>query len=338
MSATPREFLMIVEESAYKTPVTTPTVWTTATTYGLANAQAYYVRLDGGNAFTMRPRPVQVAIPYGGGVAIDAFRVSDKAEVKGQLNIKLCVGQAPFLLSWAGQRINAGQTAPWVTTEVPGDLASCSIYHAIARPDGTVKRRVYLGCKVDSWNLAVSEDSTVSTLQLGISGSTPQGNQFDSSTDPTSGTFPTPADNNFPIDPYVFLHMGGTSFVTYGGAVRTQFTEMTITSANTLARRFYANRYIQLLRFMGRKTTVATKLQYPAAAQDDRTIYEGTLSETCSIELGNGTHSVTMGLNAQNVLNPLEDDLALADIYFQSSTSNNQYDATAGSDFTLTFA
>jgi hypothetical protein len=338
MSATPREFLMIVEESAYKTPVTTPVVWNQATTYGLANASAHYIRLDGGNAFTMRPRPVQVSVPYGGGVAIEAYRVSDKAEVKGALNVKLCVGQAPFLLSWSGQRINTAQTAPWVTTEVAGDLASCSIYHAIVRPDGTVKRRVYLGCKVDSWGLAVSEDSTVSTLQLQISGSTPQGNQFDSSSDPTAGTFPTPADNNFPIDPYVFLHLGGTSFVTYGGAVRTQFTEMTINSANTLARRFYANRYIQLLRFMGRKTTVATKLQYPLAAQDDRTNYEGTLSETCSIELGNGTHSVTMGLNAQNVLSPLEDDLGLSDIYFQSSTSNNLYDATAGSDFTLTFA
>jgi hypothetical protein len=337
MSASPREFLMIVEESAFKTPVVTPTTWNTATSYGLANAAAYYIRLDGGNAFTMRPRPVQVEVPYGGGLAIGAYRVSDKAEVKGQLNVKLCVGQAPFLLSWAGQRINAGQTAPWVTTEPVGDLASCSIYHGITRPDGSIKRRVYLGCKVDSWGLSVSEDSTVSTLSLQISGSTPQGNQFDASSDPTAGTFPAPADNNFPIDPYVFLHLGGSSFVTFGGAVRTQFTEMNINVANVLARRFYANRYIQLLRFMGRKTTVATKLQYPLAAQDDRTNYEGSLSETCSIELGNGTHTVTMNLNGQNVFSPLEDDLALSDIYFQSSTENNLYDASAGSDFTLAF-
>jgi hypothetical protein len=338
MSMTPREYLMIVQESAYKTPVTTPVVWNQGTTYGLTNASALYVRLDGGNAFTMRPRPVQVSVPYGGGIAIEAFRVSDKAELKGALNVKLCVGQAPFLLSWAGQRINTAQTAPWVTTEPAGDLASCSIYHAIVRSDGSVKRRVYLGCKVDSWGLSVSEDSTVSTLSLQISGSTPQGNQFDSSTDPTNTTFPSPADNAFPIDPYVFLHLGGTSFVTYGGAVRTRFTELTINSANILARRFYANRYIQLLRFVGRKTTVATKLEYPLAAQDDRTNYEGTLSEACSIELGNGTHSVTFGLNGQNVLGPLEDDLALSDIYFQSSTSNNMYDSAAGTDFTLTFA
>jgi hypothetical protein len=64
MAGAPREYLMIVEESAFKVPVTTPTVWNTSTTYGLANAQAYYIRLDGGNAFTMRPRPTgTVTVP-----------------------------------------------------------------------------------------------------------------------------------------------------------------------------------------------------------------------------------------------------------------------------------
>ena len=102
-------------------------------------------------------------------------------------------------MQWAAQTINAGQTTPWVTTEPPGDLASVSIYHAITRSDGTIKRRVYLGCKVDGWDLDVSEDSTIATLSLDISGSTPQGNQFDSSTDPTAGTFPAPTDSPQPV-------------------------------------------------------------------------------------------------------------------------------------------
>jgi hypothetical protein len=339
MSAQIREWLMIVEESAYKTPVVSPTVWTTSTTYGLANASAYYIRLDGGNAFTMRPRPAgTVTVPYGGGFDVPAYMVADKQEVKGQLTVKLCVSQAPFLLSWALLRINSGQTAPWTTTEPAGDLASCSIYHAIARPDGSVKRRVYLGVKPDGASFAINEGSTVGTLTLQLSASTPQGNQFDSSTDPTAGIFPSPADNNFPIDPYVFIHAGGSSFITYGGAVRTQFTDLTINVQNALARRWYANRYIQLLRLVGRKTTVASKLLYPLAAQDDRTLYEGLTSETCSIELNNGTHGFTLGFNAQNVFSPFEDDLALNDLYFQSSTENNMWDPSAGSDFTLTIA
>jgi hypothetical protein len=335
MSAALREYLMIVEESAFKTPVGVPTVWTTGTTYGLANATAYYVRLDGGNGFTMRPRPMQVEIPYGGGLAIGAYRVSDKLECKGNLTLKLCVGQAPFFLSWAGLRINAGQTAPWVTTEPVGDLASCSIYHAIVRSDGSVKRRVYLGCKVDSWTLSCSEASTVATLSLGLSASTPQGNQFDSSSDPSAGTFPAPGDTNFPIDPYLFIHTSG--FLTIGGSSRSAITDLTISCQNTLARRFYNSRFLGLLRFVGRRTTLASKLLY-APSPDDRTNYEGLTSESCSVEFSNGTHNFTMDMKAQNIYDPLEDDLALSDLYFQSNTENNLWDSSAGSDFTLTFA
>jgi hypothetical protein len=339
MAGAPREYLMIVEESAFKTPVTTPTVWNTSTTYGLSNAEAYYIRLDGGNAFTMRPRPTgTVTVPYGGGFDVPAYMTSDKLECKGQLTLKLCVSQAPFILSWALQRIGTGQTAPWTTTQPVGDLASCAVYHAATRSDQSVKRRVYLGTKVDTFNLTISEGSTVCTVQLGLSASTPQGNQFDSSTDPTAGTFPVPADNNFPIDPFVFIHSGGTGFVTYAGAVRTQYTELTIATQNELARRFYATRFLQILQLVGRKSTVATKLLYPPSAQDDRTLYEGLTPETMSIELNNGSHGFTLNYNGQNVLSPFEDDLPLNDLYFQSSTGNTMWDPTAGSDFTLTVA
>ena len=95
-------------------------------------------------------------------------------------------------------RSTRGQTAPWTTTEPAGDLASVAIYHAIARSDGSIKRRVYLGCKVDGWDVEVSEDGTIATLSLDISGSTPQGNQFDSSADPTAVTFPAPTDAQMP--------------------------------------------------------------------------------------------------------------------------------------------
>ena len=149
----------------------------------------------------MRPRPSGIVrTPYGGGVAIDAYAIADKIACQGQLTIPLSIGQAPFWLSWAGIRI-AGGTAPWTTSEPNGDLASCSVYHGIIEFDGTVKRRVYLGCKVDSWTIACSEASTVATLTMQISGSTPQGNQFDSSADPSSGTFPIPSDNMLPVGP-----------------------------------------------------------------------------------------------------------------------------------------
>jgi hypothetical protein len=334
MSATSREFLMIVEESAYKTPVNLPTVWTQATAYGLANAQAYYIRLPGDNQFTMRPRPVMSRTPYGGGVAINAYTVSDKIECKGRLTTPLCVGQAPFLLSWAGVPITGG-TAPWTTTEPNGDLASCAIYHGIIEFDGTVKRRVYLGCKVDAWTISCSQESTIATLTLEISGSTPQGNQFDSSVDPTSGTFPAPTDADLPIDPFEWIHTSG--HITIGGSARTAITELTISSRNVLARSFYNQRFVQFLRYMGRDTTVQSRLQYTSSV-DDRTHYEGVASETLSVGFNNGTHGFAIDMKAQNVYDPLEDDLKLADTYWQTMTSHNQWDGSAGTDFAITIS
>lgn len=332
MSAVSREFLMIVEESAYKTPAAA-TVWTQTTTYGLANASAYYIRLPGDNQFTMRPRPVVVRTPYGGGVAIDAYAVSDKLECKGKLTTPLCIGQAPFLLSWAGVRI-AGGTSPWSTSEPNGDLASCSIYHGIQEFDGPIKRRVYLGCKVDSWTLSCSEASTIATLSLDISGSTPQGNQFDSSSDPSSGTFPLPTDAELPVDPYEWIHTNG--ILTIGGTSRAAITELTITSQNHLARSFYNDRFLQYLRLTGRKTTVGTRIQYLSAV-DDRTHYEGLTTEGLSVAFGNGTHGFVMNLENTNIYDPFEDDLKLPDTYWQTQTSCNMWDTTSGADFALTF-
>jgi hypothetical protein len=335
MSAVSREFLMIVKESAFKTPKTTPVVWTQSTTFGVDNADAYYIRLPGDNQFTMRPRPVGIVrTPYGGGVAVTQYAVADKIECRGQLTTPLSIKQAPFLLSWAGVPI-VGGTSPWTTTEPAGDLPSCAIYHGIQNFDGTVKRRLYLGCKVDSWSVACSMDSTVATLTLQVSGSTPQGNQFDSSVDPTATPFPIPTDVQLPVDPFEWIHTGG--HVTIGGAARTAITELTISSQNVLARSFYNNRFIQYLRFLGRNTTVATRLQYKTSP-DDRTAYEGLATGGLSVGFNDGTHGFTMDLKSQNIFDPFDDDLKLSDTYWQTSTSGNMWDAAAGTDFSLAFS
>ncbi len=319
-----REFLYLVEESAYKTPVATPVVGTSA----------FYIRLDGANAFTMRPRPVMVAVPYGGGMAIDAFRVADKMECKGRLICKLYAGVlSQFLLQWAAQPINTAQTSPWTTTEPAGDLASVSCYHAITRSDGSVKCRVYLGTKVDGWSIDVSEDGTIATLSMDLSAATPQGNQFDSSTDPTSTTFPAPTDPQLPTNPYVFIHASGNLTV---GTARTQFQSVKINCKNQIARRFWANRFVNLMRFVGRSTTLEA-VNFYAPTPDDRTSYEGLTTETTSFALNNGTHSITINMNTASVLTRFEDQLPLNDLYTQTMTITNQWDSTAGSDLTMSF-
>jgi hypothetical protein len=319
-----REFLYLVQESAYKTPVASPVLGTSA----------FYIRLDGSNAFTMRPRPVMVAVPYGGGVAIDAFRVADKMECKGRLVCKLYAGAlSQFLIQWGAQMINGAQTSPWTTTEPAGDLASVSCYHAIQRSDGSIKRRVYLGTKVDGWEIDVSEDGTIATISMDLSASTPQGNQFDSSTDPTATTFPAPTDPQLPVNPYVFIHASGNLTI---GTARSTFQSIKISSKNVLARRYWANRFINLMRFVGRSTTLEAQNFY-TPTPDDRTSYEGLTTETTSFALNNGTHSITWTLNTASVITSLEDHLPLDDLYTQTMTITNQWDPSAGSDLALSF-
>lgn len=332
-----REFLMVVQESSYLNPVTTPVVWTTASAMGTATA--YYIRLDEGNAFSMRARPVEVEVPYGGGLAIGAYRVADKMECKGNLRCKLTAGLAPFILNWATQRVDSAQTLPWPNTEPPGDLASCTIYHAIMRDDGTIRRRRYRGCKVDSLSLDISTDSQIGTLNLGISGSTPEGNAYDSSADPTSTVFPEPLCSNLPVDPYLFSHTQGN--VSINGAVRDYITQLTFTSTNTIARSFFNRRFLGKLRFCGRKTTAAVRLEY-RHTPDDRIAYEGQMPYgvtpiAVQIKLDNGVNSLILHMNANNIFDPLDEDLALDDLYFQSSTVNNLFDCAAGGDFNFTF-
>jgi hypothetical protein len=329
-----REFLLLVQESAYKTPVTSPTVYNY--TSPPSTPSAFYIRLDGSNAFTMRPRPMMVAVPYGGGLASDAFRVADKMECKGRLVTKLYAGPlSQFLLQWAAQTINPTQTLPWTTTEPAADLASVSVYHAIQRSDGSIKRRVYLGTKVEGWDLEVSEDGTIAMLNLDLLASTPQGNQFDGSTDPTATTFPVPTDspNQMPINPYVFIHASGGLTV---GSARTQFQALKLSSKNQIARRFWANRFVNLMRFVGRSTTLEAVNVY-ASSPDDRTSYEGLTNETTSVSLNNGTHSITINMNTASVVTTFEDQLPLNDLYTQTMTVTNQWDPTAGSDLALSF-
>jgi len=269
-------------------------------------------------------------------VAIDAFRVSDKIECKGKLVTKLYAGPlSQFLLQWAAQQINTGQTSPWTTTEPAGDLASVAIYHAIARSDGSIKRRVYLGCKVDGWDVEVSEDGTIATLSMDLSASTPQGNQFDSSTDPTGTTFPAPTDNpnQMPINPYVFVHASGGLTI---GSARTQFQSIKLSVKNQIARRFWANRFVNLMRFVGRSTTLQA-VNFYAPSPDDRTAYEGLTAETTTYALNNGTHSVTFTLNTASVISQFEDQLPLNDLYTQTMTVANQWDPTTGNDLALSF-
>src|SRR4051812_30957148 len=102
-----REFCWIVRESAFGTVMSSP----------VAGTDSIYVRLTDGNSLSVYPKNINETIMYGGGVATAGETVSDHSSSDGTLRTKLFPTQAKFLMTWASQLINSGQTLPWVTTE-----------------------------------------------------------------------------------------------------------------------------------------------------------------------------------------------------------------------------
>lgn len=319
-----REFLYLVQESAYGTPVASPVVGTSS----------FYTRLDQGNAYTARMTPLMYTIPYGGGQAIDVLTGSDVVAVEGTIQTYLYASQAAFFLNWAAQRINGAQTAPWVTTEPVGDLPSVSIYHAKTMSDGSIKRKQYPGAKVKSLKLSSSRESKLWRLQLGIVAQKVVGNSYDASTDPSAVTFPAPTDAQLPTDAYAYIHSGGG--LTLGGVSRTMFSELELSIENVIDVRPFESRFPQIIRWLGRKTTLDAKL-YMKPSPDDRATFEAVTAGAASLAISNGTHSATVTLNAQCVIEKIDDDLPLDKVYEQKGTWKNQWDNTAGSDLTLAF-
>jgi len=328
-----REFLMLIEESAFLTPNATPVVWPTA------SANCFYLRLDGANAFSMRPRPAQVPIMYGGGVNVEAQRIADKWDCTGTLRQMLWPGQvSAFLLAWAGNRITGG-TSPWTTTEINGDLASVACYHGIIDAAGNTKRRVYLGTKVKSWSLTIGENSPIAMLTLNLVASTPQGNTVDSSSDPTAGTFPVPTDAQLPLGPYIFFHAGTSGAGLYIGAQRTKFQSLTISCDTDMIHRFWTSHFVQLQRMTGRHATLTAEQLYTVGATDDRYEYENLVAQTpVTFKLNNGANTCQIDMKSTSVFTEVEDMLPQNDLYLQRTTITNLWDATAGTDFVWTFS
>ncbi len=375
-----REFVLFVLEGGstatpYCTPVApaaTANIWTTAATTGVPstasganNYAAFYARLDGGDSFTVRPRAVMVSVPYGGGVAIDAFTVSDKQLVQGTYKTKMYAGAfGQFLLQWGMQQVNSlgyvgigGVSTGWQYGSggaAAGNLPSVCAFHAIERADGTYKQRLYYGLRVQSMQFTLSEGSTIGDLTMSLVGAYAAGNPFTylNYTDPTLQTFAVPATvpifntgvtastwcapstQNYPITPWLFVDTsnsaggGAAGSVTIGagaGTARTAFQSLSMSCTNKIMTRMWANRFTQVSQFVGRTMTIAVQ-NYYVTTPDDRTQYESVASQLATIVLGDGTHSVTFTMNTNNIISTLEDQLPLEDIYTQTITLTSQFD------------
>lgn len=318
------EFLWIVKESAYGTPMASP----------VAGTDSVYVRLADSNSFGMVADPIFNETPYGGGLDTCADVTVDHFDVKGSLSTLLYPSQAALLLSWALTPINTGQTSPWTTTEPAQDLASCTVYHGIRRRDGTIKRHKYTGVKVAAATIACSRQAPRATLQLDLVASKEVGNPVDSSSDPTGTEFPEPADTAYPVGPYVFSNTAGLFKV---GSFLSQYSDISFKVQNKLDPQWYENHWVSTCGYKGRAVTLdATVLL--KASPDLRSGYLSLANQDVEVTFSDGVsgHTATkLDFNLKNYIARVPYDLPLGGEFWQKLSIKNRYDPANG-DFALT--
>lgn len=334
-----REVLMICVESSYGTAKATPVLGT----------DKFYMRLDKDNAFGVEAEPVQLAISYGGGVAIEADTVSDVVETQGSFDFLLYPGiSSQILLNWAITRVNTGRTTPWTTTDAGGvmpvgDLASLSFYHAILQEDGaTYTRTRYAGAKCLDWQVTASEtgDGRMFRLSGTMSCIRPVGNAWDSSSDPDATEFPLPAETDYPFGPFTLGHLAtGSGVVTLGASAGTDrkasLARLLVKGTNHVDTRYYTSRFPVTARFTGRSVTAEADMRYKVSP-NDKTSWRALTAQTVNIIIDNAAHAVTFALNGNNLIRPWKRELANDKEYMQSLTYANRFSPSAAADMSVT--
>jgi hypothetical protein len=318
-----KRFIRITQEAVYGTYA--------------SGGTAINIRLSGNNAFTPMTDPEFWSVMDGSGLSEQVLFGSETSALGATLTTELTYSQAQFLLGWGLTRINGAQTAPWTTAELPNDLASCTIDFAWSQFDvTTMKRKRFTGCKVASVGLAGARgpgDGAKMMLTMAILGSTPQGNSFDASSDPTAVAFPEPALTVFPTDIVTFQHLrGGFSVATVS---RTNFESINVSVNNNMNPYFDESRFANAMRLGGRSVTVGSRMRLKSTV-DDRATYEQAAAQALSLTWAGGGHTIVLNLQSRNLINPYKEDLPLDREVYYPLTYNGHLDQTAGAMLALT--
>lgn len=314
-----REFLQIVKESALGTVMGTP----------VAGTDSIYIRLTEAQSFQMDTALEVETIPWGGGLSTPGELVSDHYSCRGSLSTLLYPSQAKFLLDWAITKVNQTPTPklPWVTSEPNGDLASCSVYHAIMYADGTFERKRFAGTKVARGRVEVNRQGTTARLSLDLVAARSYGNQMDASTDPDATEFPAPAESAYPSGPYTFKNTAGLLKV---GSTRTQYESLSIDWTNTLDGRWFETSYLTMLPFLGRSATLEAQLLLKVSP-NDRTAYEALTAQDSEVSFTNGVTTTKIDFNGQNKIMSLPPNLPQNQVFMRTLRLQNLFDPTIGS-------
>lgn len=295
---------------------------TTESTYNAYNSAGATLDLflPSGNAQTIRPDAKFWEIADAGVGNRLVRRNVGWTSVGGTISTLLFPSQAPALLALA---------ATFVSSPPCYDIASFTVDHAIFLDFGcTAIYRRYTGCKIS--NLALSADMSDGgypwVAKIDVIGSTPR--------TITSSDFATPTLGSYPADdPYLFGEAAGNVVV---GAARTNFQSLSVVVANTIGAFRDENPYASSVSWFSRRIGFGGKFRFKSNA--DRLLYEAGTKQAASLELNNGTHTVTFGFGGQTIIDSIADDLPMNDFdtYTLSMTSMMDGTLSPPTDLTIT--
>jgi hypothetical protein len=314
-----KRFLRVTEEAAFGT-------------YNAAGA-AVYPRLSSSGAFALMQKPEYWTIMDGSGLGVQALAGTQTMALAGALVTEMGPTLAAFVMPFACNRINSGQTLPWVTTEAVNDLASATFDYARSNFDMSLRRKRYLGCKAASLGLACSRDQPKLMATLGLIGGTMQGNAYDSSADPDATAFPEPTCTEAPQDVYLFQQMSG--HVTILGSSRTNFDSFSLQLQNNLKPYFDESHFANAIRMVGRTLTISLRCRLKSTPDDWAAYEQGTVG-TASFEFVNGANSMTIAMGAKCYINSIDEEAPIDDEHYYTLTLVNQLDPATCTDFSVT--
>ena len=309
------EYLWLVQEGSYGTPVASPVVGTSQ----------YLIPLVESNSADFNEDPTIVTTPFGGGEDTDAEAISDMQTVKASISTLGYASLAPFLLNAAATRVNAGQTLPWVTTEPVNDLASFSAYKNQRGRDGTWIPYAYAGCKVLSLNGTCSRQDPRLKLKLEVQAQKEYPNAKDSSAALTAPTAPT--DAQYPRGCYLFSQLSGG--ITFGTGTLARFSDLAFTLTNKLDPQWYESSWVQTLGCHGREATADMTLLLTATA-NMKAQYQAVTKQAFKIVFTSGANSLTIDFKGNVYIPKFKFDLSLGKEFMIKASFKGLYDVTAG--------
>jgi hypothetical protein len=317
-----REFARIITESVFGTPTSTPVL----------DTDYLALRLESPGQLGVRYDPERWTLNDGKGMNLLHLTGSERGMPSGRLSMKLYREHAPVILKWIFQQITSG-SVPWTQTDRTGDLASCTIQHAIVLEDSgaTVERRQHFGNKVRRATLRADNTSDLWTVELDIVGKTSAGLTLDLSTDPDATAFPEPALADFPDNPYTFQDITSLKI----GSTRTEVSSVEITVENTLDPRYFLARHPSMIRYISRRITMSATLLYASAA--DRASYENLTAVDSELIVDDGSDSWKLDMFGSPRITTISDQINHDKAHDQVLTITSFLDNTAGTDATLSF-